>query len=96
MLTAHGAAYVYMKTTEEVAERARRAGIVTSLLTFVFFLIAGICIYAWIKGYRISSPIDHAGPSNPLRKTVDVSAGAWFQNYWGQPWSSPNTRVNAR
>ena len=87
MLTAHGAAYVYMKTIESLAERARRAGIATSLLTFVLFLFGGVCIYAWIKGYSISGPIDHAGPSNPLKKTVEASVGAWFQNYRAQPWT---------
>jgi cytochrome d ubiquinol oxidase subunit II len=87
MLTAHGAAYVCMKTDGSLAERTRRAGVITSLLTFVLFAVGGICVYVWIKGYAISGPIDHVAPSNPLRKTVESSVGAWLQNYRGQPWT---------
>jgi cytochrome bd ubiquinol oxidase subunit II len=87
MLTAHGASYVYMKTAESVAERTRQAGIVTSLLTFLLFVLGGVCIYGWIKGYAVSSPMDHAGPSNPLKKTVEVSTGAWLENYRAMRWT---------
>jgi cytochrome bd ubiquinol oxidase subunit II len=88
MLTAHGAAYVYMKTAESLGERARRAGLVTSLLTCLLFALAGLVIYFWINGYTISSPIDHSGPSNPLKKTVELSPGAWLWNYARQPWTA--------
>ncbi len=88
MLTAHGAAYVGMKTPGVLAERARLAGIGASLVTFVLFAAAGVWLYAGIKGYAISGAIDHSGPSNPLRKAVEVSAGAWFDNYRAQPWTA--------
>jgi cytochrome bd ubiquinol oxidase subunit II len=88
MLTAHGAAYVYMKTAESLGERARRAGIVTSLLACLLFAAAGLIVYFWINGYTISSPIDHSGPSNPLKKTVELSPGAWLWNYARQPWTA--------
>jgi cytochrome bd ubiquinol oxidase subunit II len=88
MLSAHGATYVQMKTVGEIAERARRAGIVTSLLTFALFAVAGVLIYLWIDGYALAQPVDHAGPSNPLRKSVAVSVGAWFGNYRAQPWTA--------
>ncbi len=88
MLTAHGATYIYMKTSDAIAERARRAGVVTSLLTFVLFALAGVLIYTWIKGYAVSGPIDHGGPSNPLRKTVEAATGAWLSNYRTQPWTA--------
>jgi len=87
MLTAHGAAYVCMKTVGDIAERARRAGIVTSLLTLILFALAGVWVYGWINGYAVTGPVDHAGPSNPLRKTVEVSLGAWFANYHAAPWT---------
>ena len=87
MLLAHGAAYVHLKTLDVIAERARRAGIVTSLLTFALFALAGAWVYAGLKGYALASPMDHAGPSNPLRKTVELSVGAWFGNYHAQPWT---------
>ena len=87
MLAAHGAAYVHMKTTGDIAERARRAGIATSLLTVILFAVAGVCVYAWIDGYTLTQPMDHAGPSDPLRKTVAISVGAWFGNYHAQIWT---------
>src|SRR5215813_6775561 len=34
MLTTHGAVYIWMKTVDALAERARRAGIAASLVTF--------------------------------------------------------------
>jgi cytochrome bd ubiquinol oxidase subunit II len=87
MLTAHGAAYVYMKTGEAVAQRARLAGIVTGLATFALFALGGVLVYTGIKGYAISGLIDHAGPSNPVRKAVEVSTGAWTSNYRAHPWT---------
>jgi cytochrome d ubiquinol oxidase subunit II len=87
MLAAHGAAYVAMKTSDVLADRARRAGFVASLATCALFAIGGICIFAFVKGYAVTSPLDHAGPSNPLRKVVDVSTGAWLGNYRTHPWT---------
>jgi cytochrome bd ubiquinol oxidase subunit II len=87
MLAGHGAAYVYMKTSDVVGERARRAGIACTLTTFVLFALGGVAVYAWIKGYTVSGSIDHAGPSNPLRKSVAVATGAWTDNYRAQPWT---------
>ncbi len=88
MLAAHGAAYVHMKTAGDIAERARHAGIATSLLTLVLFAVAGLCVYGWIDGYALAQPLDHAGPSNPLRKAVETSVGAWFGNYRVAPWTA--------
>jgi cytochrome d ubiquinol oxidase subunit II len=87
MLTAHGAAYVYMKTSDTLAGRARSAGIWSGIATSVLFVIGGICIYTFVHGYAVTSPIDPAGPSNPLRKTVETMAGGWFTNYRAQPWT---------
>jgi cytochrome d ubiquinol oxidase subunit II len=87
MLTTHGAVYVWMKTVETLAEGARRAGIAASLVTFVLFAVGGVWLYVGISGYTITSAIDPAGPSNPLRKTVEVAVGAWFDNYRAHPWT---------
>src|SRR5690606_12050673 len=35
----------------------------------------------------ITSEIVTTGPSNPLGKTVERSAGAWFANYGTRPWT---------
>src|SRR5262249_17230567 len=79
--------YIWMKTVDALAERARRAGIAASLVTFALFAVGGVWLYAGIAGYTITSAIDSAGPSNPLRKTVEVAAGAWFDNYRTTPWT---------
>ena len=87
MLSAHGAIYVAMKTTGQVWERARIAGIGASIATALLFLAGGICVYFFVDGYRIAGALDHSGPSNPLHKAVEMSAGAWFDNYRAQPWT---------
>jgi cytochrome d ubiquinol oxidase subunit II len=87
MLTTHGAVYVWMKTAETLAERARRAGILASLVTCAMFAAGGVWLYLGIKGYTITSPINSSAPSNPLRKTVEIVAGAWFTNYRTAPWT---------
>jgi cytochrome bd ubiquinol oxidase subunit II len=87
MLTTHGAVYVWMKTVDALGERARRAGIVASLITFALFAAGGVWLYLGIRGYEITGAIDHAGPSNPLRKTVQVAVGAWFDNYRAHSWT---------
>ena len=87
MLTAHGAAYVMTKTTGDLGERARLAGMAMSLASFVLFLLGGLCILFWISGYWITSSIDPLGPSNPLNKTVSTAAGAWFHSQTARPWT---------
>jgi cytochrome d ubiquinol oxidase subunit II len=87
MLTAHGAAYLCMKANEVVAARARRAGIISSLVTLVLFAAGSYFIYNVIKGYSITSTIDPSGPSNPLDKTVEQSSGAWLNNYRVHAWT---------
>jgi cytochrome d ubiquinol oxidase subunit II len=76
-----------MKTVEVLAERARRAGIVASLLTCALFAAGGVWLYLGINGYAITGAIDHAGPSNPLRKSVELAVGVWFENYRAHPWT---------
>lgn len=86
MLVMHGAAWLLVKTDEVVAKRARRFGIVAALAVIVLFALGGLFLWIDIDGYRIASAIDVAGPSNPLLKTVEHSAGAWLGNYGGHPW----------
>jgi len=86
MLTMHGAAWLQVKTDGVVAERARRYGSLAAVAVFVLFALGGLFLWAGIDGYRISSAIDAAGPSNPLLKTVEHSPGAWLVNYGTHPW----------
>ncbi|ASW08464.1 cytochrome d ubiquinol oxidase subunit II [Rhizobium sp. 11515TR] len=86
MLVMHGAAWLLVKTSGVVAERARRFGMVAALVVIVLFALGGLFLWIGIDGYRIASAIDVVGPSNPLLKTVEHSAGAWLANYGNHPW----------
>ena len=81
MLVMHGAAWLQLKTEGDVHERARRFGSISALVTAVLFLLAGVLLYGFVTGYQVTSPVATGGPSNPLLKTVDPHAGAWFANY---------------
>ncbi|MBB6260751.1 cytochrome d ubiquinol oxidase subunit II [Paenochrobactrum gallinarii] len=85
MLTMHGAAWLVLKTTGDIAKRAKSFGSVAALLTIVFYVLAGIWMWYGIAGYRITSEIVTDGPSNPLFKTAVLEHGAWFTNFSNYP-----------
>lgn len=87
MLLAHGASWLRLKTRGPVAERARRIGMVAALATFVLYALAGFLLWSMVDGYRITSVIDPTAASNPLRKTVELVAGGWFDNYTNHSWT---------
>jgi len=88
MLVMHGSAWLQLKTQGPVAQRARRYGSVAALLTIVLYALAGVLLWSYVGGYRITSAIDMVGPSNPLLKTVEAhDAGAWFSNYAAHSWT---------
>ncbi|KXF78469.1 cytochrome d ubiquinol oxidase subunit 2 [Paramesorhizobium deserti] len=86
MLVMHGSAWLALKTDGKISWRARDYGSVAALITLVLYVAAGAILWAYISGYRITSAIDPAGPSNPLLKTVVAESGAWFANYAAHPW----------
>ncbi|VTU24498.1 cytochrome d ubiquinol oxidase subunit II [Variovorax sp. RA8] len=86
MLLMHGSAWLQLKAQGPVAERARRYGSVAALLTLVLYALAGLVLWFWIDGYRVTSALPSGGPSNPLLKTVAHQPGAWFANYAARPW----------
>ena len=61
------------------------------LLAAVLFVLGGVWTAFAIDGYTAVSGLDPAGPANPLAKTVEVQAGAWFANYSALPllWAIP-------
>ena len=81
MLAMHGAAYLYQKTDEAVAERARKAIFAAGLATIVLFALGGVFIAGSVAGYRITAapPLDSA--FMPIAKTVVRASGAWLDNY---------------
>ena len=85
MLTMHGAAWLVLKTTGDVQARARNYGSIAALLTSLLYVIAGVISWFWVSGYTITSAVVTDGPSNPLRKIVELDHGAWFANYVNYP-----------
>ncbi|MBO1040325.1 cytochrome d ubiquinol oxidase subunit II [Brucella pituitosa] len=85
MMTMLGASWLVLKTTGEVQARARSYGSVAALLTTVLYVVAGIISWFWVSGYAITSAVVTSGPSNPLRKAVELDHGAWFVNYMNYP-----------
>ncbi|WP_295809603.1 cytochrome d ubiquinol oxidase subunit II [uncultured Nitratireductor sp.] len=87
MLIMHGASWLMIKTAGPIAERSRTFGSVAAMTTVVLFALGGLWLWAAIEGYRITSAIVTDGPSNPLAKSVEQAAGAWFDNYAAYPWT---------
>ena len=85
MLVMHGGAWLVLKTSGPVADRARQYGSLAALITIALFAIAGLWVWAGIGGYRITSVVDPMGASNPLLKTVVEESDAWFANYGSYP-----------
>ncbi|MDV5170556.1 cytochrome d ubiquinol oxidase subunit II [Photobacterium rosenbergii] len=94
MITTQGAAYLQMKTTDAIRERARRVAMLTSVGTAVCFAIAGIWAQS-IEGYIVTSEIATNAPSNPLTKEVMRQSGALFANFDAYPllWIAPALAV---
>jgi cytochrome d ubiquinol oxidase subunit II len=86
MLAMHGAAWLQLKTQGPVADRARAYGSVAALATVLLYALAGVLLWRFVDGYRVTSVLPPDGPSNPLLKTVELHASAWFANYAVQPW----------
>jgi cytochrome bd ubiquinol oxidase subunit II len=86
MLLLHGNAYAAMKVGEPMAARACVLGRIASATFLVAFLVAGFWVSSALSGYQVTSVMDHAGPSDPMRKTVAMTAGAWLNNFHTWPW----------
>jgi len=97
MLILHGASYAAMKVGEPMAARAQRLGQLASAVFILAFIGAGFWVGSAIGGYRIVGGIEHAGPSNPLQKTVEIVSGAWLNNFrtWPQMWAAPAAAILA-
>lgn len=84
MLTTQGAAWLQMKTTAELRNRARTVTQVGAAVTLVTFVLAGVFLY-FKDGFVVTSMVDHNGPSSPFGKEVILQQGAWFNNYFDMP-----------
>ncbi|EKT59517.1 cytochrome d ubiquinol oxidase subunit II [Providencia sneebia] len=91
MIVTQGATYLQMRTTGELNLRVRKTTYITSLITLLAFAGAGVWLVMGIDGYAVTSTIDTLSASNPLNKTVEVTAGAWLVNFNNYPvlWALP-------
>jgi cytochrome d ubiquinol oxidase subunit II len=91
MLILHGNTYAALKVGEPMAARARLVGRVAAVVFLLAFLGAGFWVYLALGGYEVTSVMDHAGPSDPTRKTVAIVTGAWLNNFrlWPLLWAAP-------
>ncbi|MGF1910436.1 cytochrome d ubiquinol oxidase subunit II [Vibrio kasasachensis] len=90
MFLMQGAAWLQMKTTDDVHARARSVAQIMGLLTAALFVAAGFWVQG-MEGYVITSAIDMSAPSNPLNKEVISEVGAWMNNFEAYPvlWAAP-------
>ncbi|HAS63913.1 MAG TPA: cytochrome d ubiquinol oxidase subunit II [Vibrio sp.] len=90
MILMQGAAWLQMKTTDDVHARARNVAQIMGLLTAALFVAAGFWVQG-MEGYVITSAIDMNAPSNPLNKEVIREVGAWMNNFEAYPvlWAAP-------
>ncbi len=86
MLVMHGAVYLQMRTEAELFNRAKKAVLLFGIIFIAAFALAGIWQAHGIEGFRIVSSPDPGTAFSPLAKTVEVSQGAWMENYANYPW----------
>ena len=86
MLLNHGATWLQMKTDSFIQVRARAVSVILSLATVALFVLAGVWVAFGLDGFVITSVVDTAATSNPLKKDVVMEAGAWMNNYGKYPW----------
>jgi cytochrome bd ubiquinol oxidase subunit II len=91
MIVLHGATYAAMKVEDPMAARARAAGRLAALVLLASFTLAGLWLANGIEGLRVVGELDPAGPSNPLRKSVERAGGGWVENFsvYRWMWSAP-------
>lgn len=95
MILTHGCAWLMLKTTENLWERARFICLFTALATGVLFALAGLWITNGFEGYVLNEFAGTQAPSNPLVKDVSRVSGVWLDNFQAQPllWLAPISGV---
>ncbi|MFJ5334345.1 cytochrome d ubiquinol oxidase subunit II [Pectobacterium sp. CHL-2024] len=91
MILTQGATYLMMRTTGDLHVRSKSAAQISALVMMVTFALAGVWVVYGIDGYVVTSAINTAAESNPLRKEVVQQAGAWLLNFNNHPvlWAIP-------
>ncbi|WP_086969862.1 cytochrome d ubiquinol oxidase subunit II [Vibrio coralliirubri] len=90
MVVTQGAAFLQMKTTGDLKQRAQKVLVCMALVTVGLFIVGGIYAYT-LPGYLITSPVVTDGVSNPLLKHVMKFDDLLLHNYENYPvlWGIP-------
>lgn len=96
MITMQGGVYLAHRTVGDIQKRSIRAAAGAAFVMVAAFVLAGIWLKTGdIKGYVITSLVDPNAVSDPLAKTVERTADAWWRNYNSLPilWVLPALAV---
>lgn len=87
MLTAHGGAWLMLRTDGDLAARSRQATRIMALVFLLSFMGAGLwLVFGGIQGYSIVGIVDSNAALNPLAKEVVMNANpGWLNNYSTYP-----------
>lgn len=75
MLVMHGAAFLQLKASGEVAERAARVNVWAGIATVVLFVLAGVAVGSLVGGYQLWTD-----------GSVLTREGLWLENYSRSAW----------
>lgn len=81
MLVMHGAAFLIVRTEADLKARCQNALYVAATVTLLGFLAAGLWLDIGIDGYTVTQIPDTGTAMTPLDKSVQLSNGAWLNNY---------------
>ncbi|MCM5559840.1 cytochrome d ubiquinol oxidase subunit II [Pleomorphomonas sp. JP5] len=85
MLVVHGAIWLQLRASGDVAARSRALAVRLSPVVAVLFAVAGVWVWLGIDGYRIVSQPPLDAMPNPLNKQVVVASGALLDIYTTMP-----------
>lgn len=86
MLVMHGAVWLQLRTTAELALRARHIAQRAAWSLVAAFTLAGLWVSVFVDGYRVVNMPALGATPNVLGKTVVMQTGAWLANYQSYPW----------
>lgn len=94
MIVLHGASYLQLRSEGIVAQRARKVAMIAGLSTALLFALGGLLV-SQLKGYQVTSNLNHNMIVNPLMKTVIRTEGGWlnFLTVYPVLWLVPLTGV---
>lgn len=87
MLSAHGGAWLMLRTDGDLAARSRQATRIMALLFLLSFVGAGAwLVFGGIQGYSMVGAVDTNAALNPLSKAVVMNGNpGWLNNYSAYP-----------